>query len=230
MHLSQRMQMVADMLSPCECLADIGCDHGYLSIYLVKEQVAGRAIAMDLREGPLARAKENIACFGLDGQIETRLSDGVKKLAPGEAEALVLAGMGGRLMMEILEAGSACRDAAKQLVLQPQSEIPEVRAYLVSKGFAIIKEDMCLEDGKFYVVMKAVHGGEEKLSPEEALGGPCLIRGKHPVAAAYVAQLVEKKKRILEQLEGSSKEEALRRREEAAGELAVAKRTLQLFA
>ena len=160
MRLSNRMHMVADLVMPGNVLADIGCDHGYLSVWLVREKRVSRAIAMDLREGPLAKAKESITFFHQNERIETRLSDGMDKLRPGEADCIVIAGMGGILMRDILQRGRECCALAKQLVLQPQSDPETVRSEIHNQGFYIADERACYEDGKYYVAFSCEKGEE----------------------------------------------------------------------
>jgi tRNA (adenine22-N1)-methyltransferase len=158
MELSQRLLTVANMVSPHGRVADIGCDHGYVSIYLMQSHIADKVIAMDVNEGPLARAKEHIHEAGLDAYIETRLSDGAAALLENEADTAVIAGMGGRLMVRILSEAKARIGCFKELVLQPQSEVFKVRQYLWNNGYDIIAEDMVLEDGKYYQIIKAREG------------------------------------------------------------------------
>ena len=105
MQLSERMKAVAALVSPGSRVVDVGCDHGYLPIYLVMNKRIPSAVAMDVKSGPLSRAQENIKAHGLDTYIETRLSDGLKNLKKGEGDALIIAGMGGPLMEKILEEG-----------------------------------------------------------------------------------------------------------------------------
>lgn len=157
MELSVRLQAVADMVSEGRRVADIGCDHGYVSIYLYRRKQCPRVIAMDVRQGPLERAKANIARFGLSDYIEARLSDGTDALEPGEADTLLLSGMGGRLIVRILEEGFARLGKFPELVLQPQSEIFLVRAFLRQQGIKIIDETMVLDEGKYYSVIKAAY-------------------------------------------------------------------------
>ena len=149
MELSVRLQAVADAVSQGKRPADIGCDHGYVSIYLVREKHCPKVIAMDLRKGPLERAGANIQRYGLSDYIETRLSDGMEALQEGEADALILSGMGGRLCIRILEAGFARLGRDFELVLQPQSDQVMVRDFLRQQGFEIIDEDMVMDEGKF---------------------------------------------------------------------------------
>lgn len=150
--------MLADMVTPGNRLVDVGCDHGYLDVSLVGAGICPRAIAMDVREGPLAAAKAHIAEAGLGDYIDVRLSDGLAGCGPDEADTLVCAGMGGRLMERILREGleKACR--MREMILQPQSELPQFRAFLREAGFEVIEEDAVFEDGKYYFAMKAVYG------------------------------------------------------------------------
>lgn len=112
MKLSKRMQAVAAMVSPGNVLADIGTDHGYVPIALVQEHVIPRAIAMDINEGPLERATAHIREYHLESLIETRRSNGVEMLREGEADSILIAGMGGELIIGILTAGEAvCKKA-----------------------------------------------------------------------------------------------------------------------
>ena len=141
-------------------VADIGCDHGYVSIYLVESGIACRAIAMDVRKGPLSGALNNIHDFGLSDYIKTRLSDGLKALEPGEADAIIIAGMGGKLMMRILEEGDPVALGVCYGVLQPQSDLDEFRKYLRDKGYVILDEKVILDDGKYYFPMKVSFSGQ----------------------------------------------------------------------
>lgn len=152
-NLSKRMAAVARLVPCGVSVCDIGCDHGFVAIYLVQEHICPKVIAMDINRGPLSRAREHIESAGLSSYIETRLSDGMEKLNTGEAECIIAAGMGGRLIVKILEDHPEKCRSLRYLVLQPQSELAFVRRYLRSEGLMIRKEDMVLEDGKFYPMM-----------------------------------------------------------------------------
>ena len=160
MALSKRLQHVADMVSSGGVVADIGCDHGFTSIYLVKHQKVKSAIAMDINKGPLERAKEHVNLSGFEGQIDIRLSDGLEKLSIGEADTILISGMGGALIKNILFRHKEIVIHSKELVLSPQSEIFLVRKALHELGFQIQKEEMVFEQGKFYVIMRGVPGRE----------------------------------------------------------------------
>ena len=188
--LSNRLLAVASFVTDGNVLADVGTDHGYIPIYLMQEQRIPRAIAMDINAGPLQRAKEHITRYGLDNYIETRLSDGVAALTPGEVDTVLVAGMGGGLVMHILEAGKEVCRQAKELILQPQSELERVRAYLWSNGYVILEEDMVLEDEKFYPMMRVVYQNAVDAECAENLlfcrYGKHLLEQKHAVLKEYL--------------------------------------------
>lgn len=219
------MEAVAAMVTPGNILADVGTDHGHVPIALVQRKRIPRAIAMDLRMGPLAHAKENIARCGLTDFIETRLSDGVEALAPGEAGTIVIAGMGGELVIHILMKGEAVCRAAGELILQPQSELAKVRKFLIEHGYRITDENMIYEDGKYYPLMRVTgdHGQspqqvptrtqsvpKETLPKESAvlappaelayLYGPCLLASGHPVLMEYLRKEQTQLQAIADQL------------------------------
>ena len=138
------------------CVADIGTDHAYLPIWLIEQGIASRAIAMDLREGPLSRARSNIELMGLADRIETRMSDGFAGLHKDEAQVAVIAGMGGRLMKKMIEEIPPASLGIRQLILQPQSEVPELWDSIRQHDWTVIDERMVYEDGKFYTMMRAI--------------------------------------------------------------------------
>ena len=154
MMLSKRLQTVADMIPASDAFADIGCDHGYLPIYLVHSGKAGRAIAMDLRKGPLDRARAHVEEYGLKDKIELRLSDGADALSVKDGvDTIAVTGMGGRLLLRIMERGHAVFRAARDIFVSPQSDIPLVRSKITGDGFTIVDETMVEDAGKYYVIL-----------------------------------------------------------------------------
>ena len=161
--MSERLAADAELLGSADipkgdlgrllCTADVGCDHGYISMYLVMRGISERAIAMDVRKGPLSAASGNVAEFGLEDNIELRLSDGLSELKPGEADSVVIAGMGGKLMMSILDRADVAGLGIRIGVLQPQSDIMLFRLYLRQKGYLITDERIVFEEGKYYFPM-----------------------------------------------------------------------------
>ena len=194
-------------------LADIGTDHGFVPIWLVRNGVIPSAIAMDVNRGPLERAREHIAQAGLEGYIRTRLSDGLAGLCKGEADSILIAGMGGALTQRILEKDPPQSLGTTELILQPQSEISKVREYLCRSGWKIDAEDMVLEDGKYYPMMHCIPGKME-LTPEEALYGPDLLSTRHPVLWRYLRFRETVLNSNLESLQNASSERARERMEQ----------------
>lgn len=151
--LSERLWAVVSMVTPGSRVCDVGCDHGFVSIYLIEQKVSPYVLEMDVREGPLGAARRHVAERELDAFIETRLSDGLHNYKAGEADSLVCAGMGGRMMMRILGEDREKTDSFRELILQPQSELEQFRIWLREHGYGITDEKMVEEDGKFYPMM-----------------------------------------------------------------------------
>lgn len=217
MQLSLRLSAIAEMVTEGNRLVDVGCDHGYLPVYLVLQHKIPGAIAMDVRKGPLSRAQEHLEAYGLGEYIETRLSDGLHALNPGEGDTLVIAGMGGPLMEKILTEGERVLDSFQELILQPQSDIPHFRHFLLEKGWDIVKENIILEDGKFYPMLKAVRAQEDgvkEYSRAEEWFGKLLLEQQHPVLLQYLKRELRIRTEILEKLKKAPAASAQERRKE----------------
>lgn len=186
MQISERLRAVSEMVTEGNRIADIGTDHGYVPIWLLKQGRIPKAIGMDVRPGPLAHAKENRKQYGVEDKMELRLSDGLSSYQCGEADCIVIAGMGGELMLSILKEGREKLLGVQELVLSPQSEIRKVREYLADEGFRLEREVMLKEDGKYYVIMKAVPGENDYREPYEFTYGKRLLEGAEPVMEEYL--------------------------------------------
>ena len=223
MVLSKRLKAVTDLLPKGQVVADIGCDHGYISIRLVSDHIYERAIAMDVRKGPLAIAVENISRENLTDRIETRLSDGLNKLEAGEADAAIIAGMGGQLLIGILDRSIDKAKKLKYMVLQPQSDIHMVRGYLRDNGFAIQKEDMVKDEGKFYPMFLVTYVGSVNNDCANDLQeiydyyGQYLIDNRNEVLLEYL----DYEKDILEEVLRKVPVESSTRREELAHSIVI---------
>lgn len=211
--LSKRMQALADMVSPGNVLCDVGCDHGYLPIYLVQKGVIPRAIAMDVAEGPLLAARTHIKEHGLSQVIETRRSDGLEDLSVKEADSILIAGMGGGLVMQILSRHPQVAKSAKELILQPQSELYEVRRFLWQQGYELLQEDMVKEDGKYYPMMKVTPGREvisgKRPTEGELYFGSRLLADRHPVLGEFILWEERIQCQVLQQLEAQQQTDAI---------------------
>ena len=200
MELSKRLYAVASLVTEGASVADIGTDHGYVPIYLVKNQIASKVIALDINQGPLERARMHIIGHGLKDKIETRLSDGLKKVRPHEVDTMIAAGMGGGLVIKILTEGKGVVDTLESCILQPQSEIDKVRRFLADNKLRIVDEDMVEEDGKFYPMMKVIHGEPEEYAEYEYIYGKKLIEKKHPVLKKFLLREKEIQESIMNHL------------------------------
>lgn len=218
------------MVTPGMRLADIGTDHGYIPIYLVQQGKIPSAIAMDINQGPLLRAEEHIREYGMEEQIQTRLSDGLTKLQVGETDAMTVAGMGGALVIKILKEGKVVAENMKELILQPQSELEKVRKYLLEQEYEIIEENMILEEGKYYPMMKVLPKGKPcEYLPEELEYGKWLLAGKNPVLKQFLEREVEIQQKILESLERQTSEKAKSRRTELIEKIKEIRRILEYY-
>ncbi len=168
--LSKRLKALADMVTWGNRVADVGCDHGFLSVYLDQKGIRQRVLAMDVRKGPLSRAKEHVTAYGLGDYIETRLSDGLAAYHAGEAQTLVCAGMGGRLMQRILSNEADKARSFEELILQPQSELYEFRKFLRENGYEILQENILCEEGKYYFLMKVSCGSSVSVEVSSGAG------------------------------------------------------------
>lgn len=213
MQLSERMERLASKVSEGNRLADVGTDHGYIPIALVLRGKIPSAVAMDVNPGPLQRAQEHIRGQGLSTYIDTRLSDGLAALKAGEADTVLIAGMGGALTVRILEGGGHCLGTVRELILQPQSEIHLVRRWLGENGYWIVEEDMVLDGGKYYPMMKAVHGRQEPLGEAELFYGSTELQKSLPVLEDYIRACLSKNRGIRERLGEHGKETSPRMRE-----------------
>ena len=202
--IPKRMLAIANLVDNSKVLADVGCDHAYISINLLENGKAERIIASDLREGPLNIAKDNIKLEGFEERIETRRCAGLCGYEAGEVDTILISGMGGMLVKEILSESIDVVKMADTLILEPQSDLRVVRAYLKDIGFEIIDEDMLNEGGKYYQIMKAVKS-KERMEVCEDIGamaenefGPILIKKKHPVLLEFLKKRKNHYERLLQ--------------------------------
>lgn len=211
--LSDRMQAVFDMVLPCKTAADIGCDHGFVSIALVREGIAEKVIACDVNAGPLKAASQNISAAGLTDKIETRLSDGLHEINfNDEIETIVIAGMGGKLMVKILSEGEEILKNVKQLVLQPQSELFLVRKYIRDVGFHIEKEKFIKDEGKYYWIMDIRKGLTDKnISELDDLFSGYLIEKKDSLLKEYVEGAIKLNEGYLKGISFEKQDELLKK-------------------
>ena len=204
----KRLETLADMAPRTDTLADIGTDHGMLLTGLALAGKIRRGIGVEIAQGPFARAQAHIAGLGLADTIEMRLGDGLSPLSPGEATACAIAGMGGPTIVGILEDCPAVAEALDWMLLQPMTWEGRVRLYLQEKGWRICGEDLVEERGILYQIILAERGSMPSLSDAEAVFGPMLIGGRHPLLVELVRQRVQGLQDIVDGLGRSQTEES----------------------
>ncbi len=212
-NLNPRLFKIASLLKPCKCLADIGTDHGYIPIFALEKGICSRAIASDINPGPLDRAGEHARQTGLGSRIDLRLGGGLSTLDAGEADTIVIAGMGGLLIAEILENSPEIVKGAHRLILQPMTAQTELRQYLARGGYTLEKEYLVAEDEKIYNIFDVKVGGKTQYTPKELLLGKNVDADEDLVRLHF--EKIAKKLRIrLEGLEKSSLPQSKRDAEE----------------
>ena len=192
--LSKRLQRCADYIGCANRVADIGCDHGYLGISLLKNGQVKSVIAADIRPMPLQAAKENAKRFGFDEQMEFFLSDGASAI-PRDFDVMVCAGMGADTIVSILENAPWLKSTSYRLVLQCQSKTAMLRKYLNENGFSIVRES-AIKDGRFlYSVIEVVFKQEVPFTPGQCHFSPALAKELTEENIAYYRQVVTRLER-----------------------------------
>lgn len=204
-HIGERLKTVASMVPVCQTMADIGTDHGYVPAYLALSGQCRHVIASDIAEGPCRAAAETRNRYNLYDQMEIRTAPGLKGLQAGEAEAVVIAGMGGATIVGILEEAPEITAAIETFVLQPMNAANLLRRWLVQHGYRIVDEALCKENGHIYVIIKAVPAGKkQELSVIEEELGPCIMENKPALWQEFIQEKSEHYRRLLRQMEVSS--------------------------
>lgn len=191
--LTPRLETVAKQVKPGSTFADIGTDHAYLPVRLLLDGVIEYAIAADLREGPLSRARETAERFSVTDRVSFRLCDGLTGIQAGEVNTIAIAGMGGETIAAILAAAPWTKDGV-HLLLQPMTSFPDLRSWLGENGYCIEHETIAKEGGRYYTVL-SVRGGEMKrLTPAELWVGK---QSQDPLRGAYLEHMSAKVSRAL---------------------------------
>ena len=193
--LGKRLAKIASLVPDCSCVADIGTDHAYIPVFLVKNKIAKTAIASDIRKGPLERAEKTIAANCCESSISARLGAGLDTVAAGEADVIIIAGMGGILISEILKAGEAAARRASLIILQPMTATAELRLFLAENGYAVTSENLVFDEGKLYNILTAAAATSPQSFPpaEIYLGKRSRYKGESAELYAKYRQSVIKK-------------------------------------
>ncbi len=202
MELSYRLNKIAQKVTQNGIIADIGTDHAYIPIFLYKNNKIKSGIACDISKGSLQKAKDNIKKYNLQGKIQTRLGNGLEKISlQDNVDTVIIAGMGGMLMIDILEKGKYILENVKELILQPQKDIDKVREYLHKNNFKIIDDEMLKDDGKYYTIIKSIKGKEDILyKKEEYVFGRFEINNKCQILKEYIEDQLYKMEIVLKNI------------------------------
>ncbi|MCI9392440.1 MAG: SAM-dependent methyltransferase [Oscillospiraceae bacterium] len=199
LELGPRLRAIADLVPPdCRCLADIGTDHGYVPAALLLAGRVGRAVAADVGALPLDHARRTAARCGVEDRMDLRLGDGLSVLSPGEADVIVIAGMGGDTIAGILAAAPWSRDGPL-LLLQPMSRACELRRWLPEQGYAVRAETLVQDKGVLYPILSAAGGTMAPASEAQAWGG-FLLEGD-PLWGRYLSDRILRLRRAAAGLE-----------------------------
>lgn len=224
MELSKRLQTIASYVPPdTNVVADIGTDHGYIPIYLIKHKIAKSCIACDINPMPLSSAKANISNYNMEDQIQTRLGNGLSKLEIGEADVIVMAGMGGMLIIDILKESLEVVKASGLLILQPQLDSIAVRKYLHTIQFKVVAEEMICEDGKYYTVIVAKPGKDECYSEIDYLLGKKNIEKPSGAFKDFIHHKIQALKDIEENIADIKTDNGQKRLDEIKKEIVIYK-------
>ena len=188
--ISKRLLCCAQQVKKGARVADIGCDHGYLGIFLLTQEIASHVVSCDLREQPLQKAKENSLRYGTAEHMDFYVADGLCAVEPGSVDTVVCAGMGGDCIAHILEQAPWVRDPRYTLILQPQTSGNDLRRYLGENGFAIEQEQL-VQDGNFlYFTIMARYGNGKPLTPGEQYLSKQLLACGSPLLPAYLERII----------------------------------------
>ncbi|EJT5936043.1 tRNA (adenine(22)-N(1))-methyltransferase [Clostridium perfringens] len=201
MELSKRLKRIAEHVDKCESVADIGTDHGYIPIYLVKEGICKKAIASDINKGPIEKAKVNVAFEGVSNKVKCLLGPGLNPLKVGEVNGVILAGMGGNLTRDILLADMDKVKKYDFIILQPAQNPEVLREFLYKNDYEIIDEDLIKDEGRFYELFKVKYNeNSEKLVFEDELEyevSPLLRKKNHPLFKEFIEEKINRCETIL---------------------------------
>lgn len=195
MELSKRLKWIIEKINKVEVIMDVGTDHGYIPIYLVKNDIAKKVIASDINKDPLKKAKINAALDGVLDKVDLRLGSGLAVLKNKEAQAVIIAGMGGNLIRDILENDLDKVKKLDYLLLQPAQNPEVLREYLYTSDYEILEEDICLDEDKYYEIFKVKYKRGDYIKLENIFYeiSPFILNKKSPLFKSYIESKIEKK-------------------------------------
>ena len=195
MKINSRLKKIGDLVEANSFCLDVGCDHGLLDIYLVKQNKNIKAVASDIAEGPLEQAKKNIAREGLQDQIEVRLGSGLDTYTK-EIDTIIISGMGGRNIIGILKDNSRILKKIKTIILSPNNYQEDVKKYCCKNGFYIENEEF-VKDKNFIYQIIILKKGKKKYSKKEYFFGPVFLIKKGPLFREYYEREMKSREILL---------------------------------
>jgi len=215
MELSKRLNWIIGKLDKVEIIMDVGTDHGYIPIYLVKNNIAKKVIASDINKEPLKKAKINASLDGVLDKVDLRLGGGLSPLKNEEAEAVIIAGMGGNLIRDILENDLNKVKNLDYLILQPAQNPEVLREYLYNNNYEILEEDICLDDNKYYEIFKVKYKTGDYISLEDIFYeiSPTMLSKKLPLLKSYIESKIEKNKKVMDFIKDNTQHAIVRKKE-----------------
>lgn len=218
--VSQRLKQLADMLPGVAAIADIGTDHAQLLIYLIQQGRIQKGIGVDVVEGPYQTARQNVKSSALEDLIEIRKGDGLAPIKPGEAELVVIAGLGGKTIQGILERKPEVVNSLDWLLLQPMSQAGPLRQYVQSMGWRIKRETLVEDREIIYPIILAEPGYMQALTRWEAEYGPIILKEKPQLLTKLIKRDLQARQKILDQITKSNQHESRLRAEQIKEECA----------
>ena len=230
MELSKRLNWIINVMDKADIIMDVGTDHGYISIELIKRNLADKVIASDINKDPSNKAKPNVSLARLSNKIELRLGGGLAPVKNNEVNAALIAGMGGNLIRDILEKDIEKVKNMDYLVLQPAQNPEVLREYLYTGNYEIIDEDVCEDEGKYYELFKVKYkeNNSTKLEPIFYEISPLLLNKKSEVFKTYLEEKADKYKKVTSFIKDNT-EHAMARKKELENKIEIIENLLKTF-
>ena len=230
MELSKRLTWIISKMDECDVIMDVGTDHGYIPIELIRRNIANKVIASDINKEPLKKAKINISLEGLSNKINLRLGGGLKPLNNNEVQGILIAGMGGNLIRDILKDDISKVKDIDYLILQPAQNPEVLREYLYTENYEVIDEDICLDEGKYYELFKVKYKENNSSKLEDIFYevSPILLNKKGEVFKEYLKEKIEKYKKVNNFIKDET-EHALARKNELNNKIEIIEDLLKTF-
>ena len=227
MRLTPRLQAIAELIPPGSVIADIGTDHAYLPVYLLQEQICRRAVATDVKEAPLERARETVAAFNCHQKIDLRQGSGLQAIEfEDQVDTVVIAGLGGRTIAKILAEGRDKLNWLKRIIMQPINEAGYLRLFLAENGLAIIQERLVMENRHLYEIIVAQPGSEQEKDPFRLSLGPRLLENNPPLLPFLLQQKIKKLHTLKKSLQRAKNEDVSAKLQEVEKELTFLREVL----